>query len=309
MVAPPALAGAAHRVVDALAGAHTGLLVAAVVLHVGAQLCRGLAWHGVLAVAWPGVTRRRTCTWHVCGAGLSGVLSVRGGDAVRIVLARRELRGATVPALAGTLAAEGLFEAVCTAALAIVAIHFGVAGLGAPPATTVAVVAVGVPLLAAVLARSARVRRLGRELLRGLAVLGHPRRWAGRVLPFQVCGRLLRLCAAACFLAAFGLPVAPAVVLAACAAQGSGAALPIPGAGPAAVTGAMLVALPAAAGGPIDPAAVAALAVVQPAVLTVVGVALSLTLLAAVSGARTPRGLVRAARALRARPAPAPAAP
>jgi len=309
LVAPPALAGAAHRVFDALAGAHTWLLVAAVVLHVSAQLCRGVAWHGVLAVAWPAVTRRRACAWHVCAAGLSGVLSVRGGDAVRIVLARRELPGATVPALAGTLAAEGLFEALCSAALAIVAIHFGVAELGAPPATTVAAVAVAVPVLAAVLARSARVRRIGRELLRGLAVLGRPRRWAGRVLPFLVCGRMLRLGAAACFLAAFGLPVVPAVVLAACAAQGSGAAVPIPGAGPAAVTGAMLVALPAAAAGPIDRAAVAALAIVQPAVLTAVGAALSLTLLGALSGARTPRGLVRAARSLRARPAPAPAAP
>src|SRR5918996_608567 len=89
--APPAAAGsAADRLLDALAGAHVGLLAAAVALHVAGQVCRGLAWRGVLAAAFPGVTRRHACAWHVCGAGLSGVLSARGGDAVRIALARRE---------------------------------------------------------------------------------------------------------------------------------------------------------------------------------------------------------------------------
>src|SRR4051794_30792131 len=97
--APPALAASvADRFVDAVAGAPAGLLVAAVALHVSAQVCRGLAWRGVLSAPWPGVTRRRACAWHVCGSGLSGVLSTRGGDAVRIALARRDLRGATWPA-------------------------------------------------------------------------------------------------------------------------------------------------------------------------------------------------------------------
>src|SRR3954449_6256311 len=100
-VAPATAGGAADRLLAALAGAHAGLLVAAIALHVGGQACRGLAWRGVLAAAWPGVTRRRACAWHVCGAGLSGVLSARGGDAVRIALARRQLDGASWPGGAG----------------------------------------------------------------------------------------------------------------------------------------------------------------------------------------------------------------
>jgi hypothetical protein len=307
--APPALAGsAADRLVDALAGAHAGLLVAAVALHVCAQVCRGLAWRGVLTAAYPSVTRRRACAWHVCGAGLTGVLSARGGDAVRIALARRELRGATCPALAGTLAAEGSFETLFGAVLALVALRLGIGSLDAPPAAAIAAVALGVPVVVLLAARSARVRRVAREVGRGLAVLRDPRRWAREVLPWQVGSRLLRLGAATCFLLAFGLPAAPAVVLAACIAQGSGAALPVPGAGPAAVAGAMLVALPMAAGHPVDPAAVAALAIVQPAALTAVGATLSLVLLAALCGARSPRALLRAAKALRStQPAPAPA--
>jgi hypothetical protein len=306
--APPALAASvADRFVDALAGAHAGLLLAAVALHVSAQVCRGLAWHGVLSTPWAGIARRRACAWHVCGAGLSGVLSARGGDAVRIALARRDLSGATWPALAGTLAAEASFETVFGLSLALVALRLGVGTVHAPPPALLAALAVAAVVFGVLAARWERVRRLGREVARGLAVLRQPRRWACRVLPWQVAARLLRLGAAACFLLAFDLPAAPVVVLAACAAQGAGGALPLPAAGPATVAAGLLVALPMAAGHPVDPAAVAALAVVWPAALTGVGVALSTVLLAVLSGARTPRGLVRAARALRARPAPGPA--
>ena len=308
--APPALAASvADRFVDAVAGAHAGLLVAAVALHVSAQVCRGLAWHGILCAPWPGVTRRRACAWHVCGAGLSGVLSGRGGDAVRIALARRDLRGATWPALAGTLAAEGSFETVFGLVAALLAVRLGVGTVDAPPVGLLAALAVTALVLATVAVRSERVRGLLREVGRGLAVLREPRRWATRVLPWQATSRLLRLGAATCFLLAFDLPVAPAVVLAACAAQGSGGTVPLPGAGPATIAAALLVALPLAAGHPVDPGAVAALAVVWPAALTAVGVTLSTILLAALSGARTPRALLRAARSLRARPAPAPVVP
>jgi hypothetical protein len=306
--AAPAIAGgAADRLLDALAGAHAGLLAAAVTLHVGGQVCRGLAWRGVLGAAWPGVTRRRACAWHVCGAGLSGVLSARGGDAVRIALARRQIEGASWPALAGTLAAEGSFETLFAAVVALLALRLGVGSFELPPAPLLVGVAVAVAVLVVVGVRSARVRRLAGEVGRGLAIVRRPRCWATAVLPWQLTARALRLGSATCFLLAFGLPAAPAVVLAACAAQGSGGMLPLPGAGPAAVAGALLVALPAAAGHPVDPGAVAALAIVQPAALTGAGVTISLGLLAVLCGARTPRALAAAVRSLRAaEPPPAP---
>src|SRR3954449_4927541 len=306
--APATAGGAADRLLDALAGAHAGLLAAAVALHVGGQLCRGLAWRGVLGAAWPAVTRRRACAWHVCGAGLFRGPSARGGDAVRIALARRQLDGATWPALAGTLAAEGTFEKFFGLLTALVAVKLGVGTAHAPPLALVAAGTALVLVVVALGARSERVRGLLREVGRGLAVLKHPRRWCRRVLPWQVSARVLRLGAATCFLLAFGLPAAPAVVLAACAAQGSGGMLPLPGAGPATVAGALLVALPMAAGHPVDPAAVAALAIVQPAALTATGVTISLALLAGLCGARTPRALAGALRSLRAAEAP-PAPP
>ena len=286
-------------------GAHVGWLALAVALHVCGQLARGVAWRGVLAATWPHVTRRRVCAWYVCGAGLSGLLSARGGDAVRAALGKRELESATWPALAGTLAAEASFESAFGVGFTLLAVGLGVGTFHAPSPLLVAAAVVAVSVTAVLAARSPRVRRIAREVGRGLAVLRRPRCWACRVLPWSVLSRTLRLGSAACFLLAFGLPVAPAIVLAAALAQGSGAAMPLPGAGPATAGAALLVALPLAAGHGLDQGAVASLAIVWPTALTLVGVTLSLVLLAVLSGARTPRALARAARSLRTQPAPA----
>jgi hypothetical protein len=107
-------------VAEALSQSAAGWLAVGVVLHLCGQLARGMAWHAVLRVSWPGVTRRRACAWHVCGAGFTGILSARGGDAVRIALAKRELKTATWPALAGTLIAEGTFAAATGLVLTLV---------------------------------------------------------------------------------------------------------------------------------------------------------------------------------------------
>ena len=138
-------------------------------------------------------------------------------------------------------------------------------------------------------ARSARVRRTVREVGRGAAVLRRPGHCARHVLPFQAGARVLRLGSATCFLLAFGLPVAPAIVVAG-SSRGPGAAVPLPGAGLAAIGAALLVALPFAAGHALDRGALASLAVVWPAAI-MVWVAISLGLLARLSGARTPRAL------------------
>ena len=254
--------------VFAPAGAQIGWLVLAVVLHVCGQVSRGVAWRGVLAATWPDVTRRRACAWYVCGAGLSGVLSPRGGDAVRVTLARRELRDATWPALTGTLCAEASFETISGLTMMLAAVALGVGSLHAPPVALLAAAALAAPAAALLAARSARVRRTVREVGRGAAVLRRPGHCARHVLPYQAGARVLRLGSAACFLLAFGLPVAPAIVVAAVLAQGSGAAVPIPGAGLAAIGAALLVALPFAAGHPLDGGALASLAVVWPVTLT-----------------------------------------
>jgi Lysylphosphatidylglycerol synthase TM region len=288
-----------------VAGADVGWLLAAVCLHVAGQVCRGLAWGAVLGAAWPDVSVRRACVWHVCGAGLTGMLSPRGGDVVRIGLAKRELPEASWPALAGTLAAEGSFELVSGVVLVLAALALGVGGFHAPSPELITFAAVAAVAAALVALRSARRSRVLTELWRGLAVLQDPRRFTRQVLPWQLAGRVVRLASLGCFLVAFGLPATPAVILAVSVTQGSGRMLPIPGAGTAAAAAALLAVLPVAAGHPVDASAVAALAVTQPALLTVVGVTASLALLGLLLGVRSPWAVVRAARSLLPQPAAA----
>jgi uncharacterized membrane protein YbhN (UPF0104 family) len=299
------VASVADGLVDALDGVQAGWLLAAVCLHVSAQVMRGIAWRGVLQASWPAITRRRACAWYVCGAGLSGVLSGRGAELVRIALAKRELPGATWPALAGTAIAECSCEALLGLVLSLVALAIGVDALHPPSAALVAAVG-GIAVLIGVLAaRSERVRGAVREVGRGASALRDPPRLLGRILPWQVAGKLLRLAAVACFLHAFGLPAAIVVVIAVCVLYGSGNFLPIPGAGTAAGAAALLVGIPAVTGEAVDSGAVTALVIVQPAVLTITGVTLSVLLLSVLLGARTPRALVRAGRSLAPQPSAA----
>ncbi len=96
-----------ERILDQLSGAAPAWLAAGAVLHVAAQVARGLAWRGALApLAPPGprLCPRRVAGCWIAGAGLSGLLSTRGGDVVRIGLVRRLVPGAPVAALVGTLA-------------------------------------------------------------------------------------------------------------------------------------------------------------------------------------------------------------
>ena len=91
------------QIAAALGRADVIWFLVAVVLHLAGQAVRGLAWHGVLHAIWPGSRRRSVCAWHMCGAGVTGLLSSRGGDLMRLALARRELPHASFTALTGTL--------------------------------------------------------------------------------------------------------------------------------------------------------------------------------------------------------------
>jgi Lysylphosphatidylglycerol synthase TM region len=294
---------AAEGLADAVADAHAGWLLAAVCLHVAGQLSRGFAWGAVLGAAWREVPIRRACAWHVCGAGFTGLLSPRGGDVVRIGLAKRELPEATWPALAGTLAAEGSFELGSSLVLVAAALAIGVGGFHAPSPELIAIAGGAAVALMLLARRSHRLRRAMSEVGHGLTALRRPRLFLRRVVPWQLAGRLLRLASLGCFLHAFGLPAGPAVIVAASVTQGSGRMLPIPGAGTAAAAAALLAVLPVAAGHPVDASAVGALAITQPALLTLVGITVSLALLIGLLGARTPRALIKATRSLVPQPA------
>src|SRR4029077_13529637 len=90
---------------DSVASADARWLLVGVLLHLANQLARGLGWCAVIRIACPdeSVRRRDTVGGGVAGAGAGGVVSARGGDAVRLLLLRPRMPDSGVAVLAGTL--------------------------------------------------------------------------------------------------------------------------------------------------------------------------------------------------------------
>src|SRR6188768_3738412 len=105
-----ALAG----LVDAVAGVSPGWLVLGVLLHLANQVARGRGWYSIVSSSSAEPPRRRDvlAAW-VAGAGAGGVVSARGGDAVRVLVLARRMPGTGNRALlTGTLVAETVGETV-----------------------------------------------------------------------------------------------------------------------------------------------------------------------------------------------------
>jgi len=305
--------GAVESILAHLAGAAPAWLAAGVALHLAAQAARGLAWRGALGPLAGGAAvlcPRRVAACWIAGAGLSGVLSSRGGDVVRLGLVRRLVPGVPVAALAGTLVVEGAFETVTGTLLGAWALSRGIAAVGPPGAAQAVPLVALVVLLAGLCAVPATrrwLRRQARAAAAGLALLRRPRAYARGVLPFAALSRALRVLSVGCFLAAFALPVGLAAIACVAAAQGSARTAPAPGVGTAAGAGLLVVAFGPVTGHAVDPARLVAFAVGVPALLTVVGISLSAALAVWLLGVGSP---VRAWRGLRglAEAAPEPAA-
>jgi uncharacterized membrane protein YbhN (UPF0104 family) len=289
--------------------AAAGWLVLGVALHLANQVVRGRGWYALVRAASGCAPRRRdTIAAWVAGAGAGGLLSARGGDAVRVLLLRRRMQDAGCPLLAGTLVAEAVGEFAVGGLLLALALAVGVGPqLGASTATVVAVAGVAAALLAVLMLarRVPRLRRIAAGVGAGCTPLRAPRAYARDVLPWQLASRAFRLAALACFLAAFGLPVSIAAVLLVAFAQGGARMIPF---APASVGAS--VALLAASFGPVTGSTVsaerlAAFFVGTSTVLTVVGTVLALAICAQAS-AKVGPSVASAGRLMRIRAAMAP---
>ena len=88
-------------VAGALAGASPGWLALGVALHVANQIARGRGWHAIVrtaAPADPACARRDAMAAWVAGAGAGGMVSARGGDAVRVLLLPAHAAAPRLPA-------------------------------------------------------------------------------------------------------------------------------------------------------------------------------------------------------------------
>jgi uncharacterized membrane protein YbhN (UPF0104 family) len=282
------LAAALERLLSgiagALAGAAPGWLALGVALHLANQVARGCGWHVIVRTATagdPDLRRRDSVGAWVAGAGAGGVVSARGGDAVRVVLLGRRVPRAGAPCLAGTLVAEGAGDLTVGAAIVAIALALGVGPqVGAPGQGALWLVA-AIPV-ALVLYRTGRrvacVRRVAAGVATGCAPLREPRTYVRRVLPWQLVSRACRAGAIACFLAAFGLPVTPAVVVLVMLAQGGARLVPFAPASVGAGAAMLAATFEPVTGTAVPAGQVAAFFVGTSTALTVVGTGLALAI-------------------------------
>jgi uncharacterized membrane protein YbhN (UPF0104 family) len=206
--------------VERLAAVHWGWLAAAVGLSVANLALRSRSWQKILWAALPQERiRYRTAFGAYCaGVGINSILPARVGDLMKMFLVRRSAPSASYPTLVGSLVAETLFDFVVAAALLTWALWAGVLpGLRLPelPAFDLSLalrypfvslgVAVAVLVLGLMLTR--RIRAFWSQFGQGLAIVRTPRRYLFGVVPWQAFGWGCRVAGAACFLAAFHVPV------------------------------------------------------------------------------------------------------
>ncbi len=242
------------------------------------------------------VRRRDAITAWIAGAGAGGLVSARGGDAVRVLLLRRRLPEAGCPVLAGTLVAEGAGELAIGVALSRSPLPQASRRCPACPTPSGSSPPSSASVLVAAFARSRACARVARGVGRGCSALRSPGAYARGVLPWQLASRVCRLGALACFLAAFGLPATPAAVLLVLGAQTGGRLLPF---APAAVgAGAAMLAagFEPVTGAAIPAGQVAAFFIGTSAVLTMVGSALALAICLRAVGWRQLLATVRPTR-------------
>jgi uncharacterized membrane protein YbhN (UPF0104 family) len=181
---------------------------------------RAVAWRNVLVAAYPNrrVSLLNIGAAYAAGVASNGFLPARGGEAVKVGLARLQLRGSSVVTIAAAGSVLLAFDAVVGGVLILVAWGTGalprapqvpavVSALSARPLATCAVVAalaVGGFLAAK---RFAGPLRLFLARARsGGAILTTPRRYLRTVVTMQVGAWASRIGAAFFLLAAFGLP-------------------------------------------------------------------------------------------------------
>lgn len=155
----------------------------------------------------------------VAGMAVSTFVPAKGGELLRLYLARRHVPEASYATLAATLVVETVFPFVVAAGFLVAAVQVGaVPGLSLVPGVSpgswiaahpvvsglLATALLGAIVVAAVLAGD-RIGALLRRVARGFAALGDWRVYLRRVALWQAFDWMLRLAALYWFLRAFGL--------------------------------------------------------------------------------------------------------
>jgi uncharacterized membrane protein YbhN (UPF0104 family) len=194
----------------------------AIAFHLLKVLVRTFAWRNILAAAYPQtrVPWPRVFGAYVAGVGVNAVAPARAGDAVKLVLVKRRLEGATYPTLAASLVVETLFDFVVAGVFFVWALTLGaLPGIHAHIPGVDWNWAANHPKLAALFAGLAtflvgavlillqpKLRHFKARVRQGFAILDPFSRYVAEVVSWQALSWVFRLVSVYFFLRAFGLP-------------------------------------------------------------------------------------------------------
>lgn len=223
--------GAAQRFFEGFAEISWEYVVGALALMLVMQVARGHGWANAIRAAYPGtpVSERAIVGSFLVGVGMNGVLPARGGDAVKIVLAKRSIPGGTYPTVISSFAVLAPFDTVAAWLVLSYALTQGLLPAAPrlpnlpafdisfwaanPEILALAVVGLAIAAVAAYVVGARHVEALWQRVKQGVAILSTPRRYLRQVALWQAFAWLCRFAAFWLFLEAFGIGGSPESVL------------------------------------------------------------------------------------------------
>ena len=206
---------------SAISDIRWGYLLAGLLLTLGLQLARGHAWANALRAAYPGerIPEGRVVGSFLVGAGLNGIVPARGGDAVKIVLAKRSIENSNYPAVLSSFGVLAPFDFVIGVLVLIYAFTrgllpeppslpnlpaFDISFWASHPKTLITVLAALFLFgTVAVMLLSHRISSFWAKLKQGLAIFRDPGRYLRQVAAWQLVAWALRFASFWMFLEAF----------------------------------------------------------------------------------------------------------
>jgi uncharacterized membrane protein YbhN (UPF0104 family) len=224
-------------------------LLAAILCHLGRVVARSRAWRNVVGAAYSEaeVRYRDIFCAYAAGIGANALLPGRGGDLLRLYIARHRIEGSSYPTLAASLLVETIFDS----AVGIILLSWALSAGVLPGASVLPDLpgidwlwvfhnprgAVGVLFLLLVIATILAITGVGKitnfwgRVRQGVVILREPRRYLREVAAWQALDWAFRLTAIFFFLRAFGMPSDAFNVLVVQVAQTLSTLLPLTPAG------------------------------------------------------------------------------
>jgi uncharacterized membrane protein YbhN (UPF0104 family) len=237
---------------------------------------------------------------YAAGVAMNAFTPARGGELAKVLIARTQIVGSTVPTLAASLAVVTVVDGLIGSALLGVLWATGVLpvlpvlpgtlaiGLGA-----LGLVVGAAGIVVAYRLRPEPVRRLARRAAQGLRIVRQPGRYACTVLPFQVVAWACRIGVVWLVLAAFGIRTSLATAALVVVLNGASTFVPVPGG-----AGTQQVLATFALQGAVSTAAAVSFSLGLQVGVTAVNVTVGVVAMMLLFRTARPAGALRSARAL-----------